>query len=80
MNYTLGSLGANSHDYALQAGSSAIIAGNDGTDINVHGGYSKYESGKVLITPIIRSMTINQSNAARGGTNNVNIHASKPNE
>jgi hypothetical protein len=81
VNYTLGSLYANSHDYALQAGSAAIGAANDGTDIGVHGGYSKFhESGEVLITPIIRSMTINQTNAAPGGTINVNIHASKPNE
>jgi hypothetical protein len=81
VNYTLGSLYANSHNYALQAGSAAIGAANDGTDIGVHGGYSKFhESGEVLITPIIRSMTINQTNAAPGGTINVNIHASKPNE
>ncbi|MBL7754934.1 MAG: hypothetical protein JNM44_10700 [Chitinophagaceae bacterium] len=81
VNYTLGTFYANNHDYNVQSGSPAIGAANDGTDIGIHGGYSKFhESGEVLITPIIRSMTINQSNAAPGGTINVNIHASKPND
>lgn len=81
VNYTAGSLYNNNHDYNLQAGSPALGAANDATDIGIHGGYSKFhESGEVLITPIIRSMTINQSNAAPGGTINVNIHASKPND
>lgn len=81
VNYTLGNYYSKLHDYHLQPGSPAIAMATDGTDIGIHGGFSKFsERGEVLITPIIRSININQTNAAPGGTINVNIHAAKPND
>ena len=79
VNYTLGSLYNTSHNYQVQAGSVAIGAGSDLTDIGVHGGTSNFnESGEVLIAPIMRLLVINNTNVQPNGTLNVQVNATKP--
>ena len=66
-------------DYNLLAGSPAIGAAYDGTDMGVHGGFTGFsESGEVLINPIIREVSIVNTSVAPNGTLNVLIHATKP--
>jgi hypothetical protein len=64
----------------LQAGSAAIAAGSDGTDIGVHGGTNMFfsESGEVLINPIIREVSILNPTVTPSGTINVQVIATKP--
>ena len=79
VNYTYNQFYSTAHDYHLQAGSAAIAAGNDATDIGIHGGTSKFsESGEVLINPIMRSVIITNPVISPNGTLNVDIHATKP--
>lgn len=81
VNYTTGSLYSNLHDYDVQAGSTAINAATNGTDIGVHGGYTIFsESGETLINPIVRAMSILNSTVAPNGTLSVQLHATKPSE
>lgn len=80
VNYTSGSLYSATADYDVQAGSPAVGAASDGTDIGVHGGTANFsETGEVLIAPIMRSMTILNSSIESNGTLNVQIHAAIPN-
>ena len=79
VNYTLGSFYSTPHNYQVQAGSVAIGAGSDLTDIGVHGGNSNFnESGEVLIAPIMRLLIINNQNVQPNGTLNVQVNATKP--
>jgi hypothetical protein len=81
VNYVLGTLTTQPYDYDLQAGSPAIGAADDLTDIGLHGGYSHFsEYGEPLIAPIMRSVQINNSIVAPGGTLNIQVQASKPND
>lgn len=79
VNYVSGQYSA-THDYNLQAGSAAIAAGSDGTDIGVHGGTNMFfsESGEVLINPIIREVSILTPTVTPNGTLNVKVIATKP--
>ena len=66
-----------SHDYHLQAGSPAIGAATDGSDIGPHGSGTNFsESGEVLIAPIVRSLS---TSVGAGGTLNINVNATVPN-
>lgn len=79
VTYTFGNFYATTHDYHLQAGSPAIGAGTDGTEIGLHGGLTNFsETGEVLINPVMRSLNISNPTIAPNGTLNVNIHSSKP--
>ena len=80
VTYTLGAAYSTAHDYNLQAGSAAIAAGSDGTDIGVHGGTNMFfsESGEVLINPIIREVSILTPTVTPNGTLNVKVIATKP--
>lgn len=81
INYTFGTLTTLPYDYDLQAGSPAIGAADDQTDIGVHGGYSHFsEYGEVLIAPVMRSVQIINAIVEPGGTLNVQVQASKPND
>jgi hypothetical protein len=81
VTYTLGAFYSSSHDYHLQSGSAAIGAASDATDTGVHGGTSNFnEQGEVLITPIMRSVNINNTTIAPNGILNVQIHATKPDD
>lgn len=81
VTYTLGSLYSTSHNYNLQSGSPAILAGSDGTDIGVNGGFSNFnESGEVLINPIVREVNIMNTTVQPNGTMNVQVRATKPND
>jgi hypothetical protein len=82
VTYTLGAPYSSAHDYNLQAGSAAIAAGSDGTDIGVHGGSSMFfsEEGEVLINPIVREVSILNPTVAPNGTLEVKIIATKPND
>lgn len=81
VSYTLASLYSTAHDYHLQAGSPAIGAADDGTDIGPHGGFSNFnESGEVLTVPIVRAINISNTTAAPNSTINVQIQATKPND
>ena len=81
VTYTAGALYSVLHDYDVQAGSVANNAATNGTDIGIHGGYTKFsEYGETLINPIIRAMTILNTSVAPNGTLNVQVHASKPSE
>lgn len=78
-SYTFGNLYSASHDYHLQAGSAAVGAADDLTDIGLHGGSSNFsESGEVLIVPVVRSVNIINPIVEPGGTMNVQVQASKP--
>jgi hypothetical protein len=79
VSYALGALYSPAQDYHLQAGSAAIGAANDLTDIGVHGGFTGFsELGETLINPIIRAMTILNTSVASNGTLSVQVHATKP--
>jgi hypothetical protein len=79
VNNPASSFYASSRDYHLQAGSPALAAANDGTEIGLHGGYAGFsEGGEVLINPIIRAMSILNTSVASNGTLNVQLHAAKP--
>jgi hypothetical protein len=79
VNYSVGVPYSPSQDYDVQPGSPAIGAATDGTDIGVHGGSAGFsENGEVLIVPIVRQITINNSTVAPGGTIDVLINAGKP--
>lgn len=81
VNYTSGELYSTTHDYDLQAGSAAIGAAINGTDIGVHGGYSNFsETGEVLITPIVRTMTILNGSVVPNGTLQVDVRATAPHD
>lgn len=81
VSYTLGATYSPSHNYNLQSGSPAILAGSDGTDIGVNGGFSNFnEAGEVLINPIVREMNIMNTTVQPNGTMNVQLHATKPND
>ncbi len=68
-----------SSNYHLQLNSPAINAASDGSDIGPHGSTSHFsETGEVLITPIIRSLNINNTSVAPNGNLNVTIHATTP--
>ena len=80
LNYTAGQLYLYEHDYDVQAGSPAEGAATDSTDIGIHGGFTHFsETGEVLITPIIRSMNINNTSVVPGATLSVQLKATKPN-
>jgi hypothetical protein len=80
-NYTVGNYHSYTYDYRLKTGSAAIGAATDSTDIGLHGGSAKFnESGEVLITPIIRSMIIQNSFVAPKGTLRIQLNATKPND
>jgi hypothetical protein len=80
VSYAPGAFYSPAHDYDVQPGSPAIATGSDGTDIGIHGGASHFsETGEVLITPILRSVSILNSSVASNGTLNVQVHAAKPN-
>lgn len=65
-------------DYHLQAGSPAIGAGINGSDIGPHGSASNFsETGEVLIAPIVRSLS---TSVGAGNTLNINVNATKPND
>ncbi len=79
VNYTFGTLYSTSQDYHLQAGSPAIGAASDATEIGVHGGLTKFsETMEPLILPVVRSMNVNNFTIAPNGTINIQINASKP--
>ena len=82
VNYNLGGFYSFTHDLNLQAGSAAIGAGSDGTDIGVHGGTNMFfsETGEVLINPIIREVSILNPTVTPNGTLEVKIIATKPND
>ena len=81
VNYTFNNYYSTSHDYHTQAGSPALGAASDATDIGLHGGVTKYsEKGEPLNAPVMRSMDINNPVVQANGTLNVNITASKPND
>jgi hypothetical protein len=81
VNYTLGSFWSTAHDYHLQAGSAAIGAASDATDIGLHGGSGFFsEQLEVLITPIMRQVMINNPTVSPNGTLNVQINATKPDD
>lgn len=81
VNYTLGSLYSTAHDYHLQAGSPAIGAATDATDLGLHGGIANFsEQGEALIVPVVRSMNISTPTALPNGTIDVQVSASKPDD
>lgn len=81
VNYSVGNLYSTGWDFNLQTGSAAIGSASDATDIGVNGGFTNFnESGEVLITPIVRTMIINNTTVAPNGTLNVQINATKPND
>jgi hypothetical protein len=81
VTYTYGEPYSPSHVYHLQSGSPASGAGSDATDIGVHGGFTKFsETGEPLITPVMRSMNIENTTVAPNGTLHVQIVASKPHD
>lgn len=81
VTYTLGTTYNQAHNYHLQAGSSAIGAATNGSDIGPHGSTTNFnERGEVLITPIIRTLNINNASVVPNGTLNVQINATKPND
>jgi hypothetical protein len=81
VNYTAGTLYSVTHDYQLQVGSPAIGAADDLTEIGLHGGYSNFsEEGAALIAPVMRSVHIINPIVVPGGTMNVQVQASKPND
>jgi hypothetical protein len=81
VSYTFGSLYFASNDLDLQPGSPAIGAADDLTDIGIHGGYSHFsEYGEPLIAPVVRSVNIINPIVVPGGTMNVRVQASKPND
>jgi len=66
-------------DFHLNAGSPAEDAGNDGTDIGIHGGFTGFsEQGEVLINPIVRSMNVINSSVQPNGTLMVHVLITKP--
>lgn len=68
-----------SDNYNLQANSPAIGTGTNGCDMGLHGSTSHFsERGEVLIAPLIRRMTINNTSVAPNGNLNVTIHATTP--
>ncbi len=80
ITYTANAFYSKTHDYDVQSGSPAINAGNDATDIGLHGGSSEFsETGEVLIVPIVRSVNISNNTVAPGGTLNFQVQSSKPN-
>jgi hypothetical protein len=80
-NYTLANYHSYTYDYHLKSGSAAIAAATDSTDIGLHGGSAKFnESGEVLITPIIRSMIMQNSFVAPKETLKIELNATKPND
>lgn len=79
--YTFGQAYSTSHNYALQAASTGVGAANDGTDIGLHGGSSGFhETGEVQIVPIMREVNVYNTTVPSGGTLNVHINATKPND
>lgn len=81
VNYSLGDFYNPGYDFRLQAGSPAINAGADGTDLGVYGGTSKFSRYlEVLHHPVVRAAIIQNTTIGSGGTLNVQINASKPNE
>ncbi len=81
VTYTLGATYSTSHDYHLQAGSLAIGAATDATDIGVHGGFSNFsEQGEALIVPVVRSMSISNPTVLPNGTISVQVTATKPDD
>lgn len=79
--YTPGQHHSTANNYALQAGSPGLAAGNDATDIGLHGGSSGFhETGEVQIVPIIRALNITTTTVAPNGSMNVQIHATSPND
>ncbi len=78
--YTLGSLYSPTHNYNV-TNATALTGSTDGTQIGANGGTSKFnESGEVLIAPIVRTVIVNNTTIAPGGTINVQINATKPND
>lgn len=79
VTYTNGDFYSTAQNYHLQAGSPAIGAATDGTQIGLHGGLTRFsETGEVLINPVMRSLNISNPTIAPNGTLNVNINATKP--
>ena len=79
VNVPFSEYSTSAHDYDLQGGSPGIGAGNDGTDIGIHGGTSNFnETGEPLNVPIMTNMVINNTSVEPGGTLNVQVKARKP--
>ncbi len=78
VNYTLGNGYSASASFKLQATSPAIGAGLSGSDIGIHNSNSTFnEAGEPVIAPIIRDMTIDNSNVSNNGNVNVKIRSTK---
>ena len=78
--YPLGAFYSPSHSYNVTE-TVSLTGATDGTQLGVNGGTTKFnESGETLIIPIVRSLTINNTTVPPGGTINVKISASKPND
>lgn len=79
VNYTSGQLFSGNHNYDVQAGSPAINAATDGTNIGVHGGALGFtETGEVQTTPYMRVLLINNTSVAPNGTIQVQVQATIP--
>jgi len=66
-------------DYDVQAGSPAIGAASDGTDIGLHGGIANFsEALEPLIIPIVTNVTIFNPTVSPNGTLNVQVEARTP--
>ncbi|MBL0046878.1 MAG: hypothetical protein IPP32_02100 [Bacteroidetes bacterium] len=78
VNYTLGNLYNPSFSFKLQAASPAIGAGLGGSDIGIHNSNSTFnEAGEPVLAPIIRNMTVENSNVLNNGNVNVKIRSTK---
>ena len=79
VNNPVNTLYGTARDYHLLAGSPALAAANDGTEIGLHGGYTGFsEQLEVLINPIVRAMSILNTTVASNGTLSVQLQATKP--
>ncbi|HRY98644.1 MAG TPA: hypothetical protein P5550_06250 [Bacteroidales bacterium] len=79
VNFTSGQLFSTSRDYHLQAGSPAIGAGSDGTDIGLFGGSTGFNlSFEPQNAPVVRRVLIQNPTISPNGILNVNVKASTP--
>jgi hypothetical protein len=79
VNFTSGQQFNSNHDFHLQAGSPAIGAGSDGTDIGLFGGNTGFNlSFEPQNTPVVRRVLIQNPSIAPNGILNVNVKASTP--
>lgn len=69
------------HDYELQAGSPAIAAGSDNSNIGPHGSSTNFsETGEALIAPVMRSFNIYNTTVVPNGTLKIQFTSTKPND